>query len=115
MDEQPTTVCMSEDLNGEVQIGEIMFCDLHEDEVRMALIQRGFSQDLELTLEEREEKMMSGDLDSFVMVKNRLIMSALSIFGPQRVMMYDGCPVCVFHSVIEQAADDVASERVKKN
>jgi hypothetical protein len=115
MGDQPTTMCMSESIDGEVQLGEIMFCDLHEDEVRMALIQRGFSQDLELTLDEREAKMLSGEMDAFVSVKNRLIMNALGIFGPQRVMSYDGCPVCVFHAVIEQAADDIASERVRKN
>ncbi len=68
MGDQPTTMCMSESIDGEVQLGEIMFCDLHEDEVRMALIQRGFSQDLELTLDEREAKMLSGEMDAFVSV-----------------------------------------------
>lgn len=115
MDDRMTALCMTEDSAGQVEFGEVSFCETHEAELRAALIQRGLSEDLELTVDEREAKILSGDIDAFIGVKNRLIMSALSIFGPHRIMSYGGCPVCVFHTVIDQAADEIACERTKKN
>jgi len=99
----------------EESIGEIVFCELHDGEIRMALIQRGFGADLELTKDERADRFMDGQPDAFLATKNRLVMGCLQTFGGDMLIKNDGCPVCVFHSVIEQAADGVAVERTRKN
>lgn len=97
------------------ETGEIEFCELHEAEIRMALIERGFSRDCEMTPDERAEALLSGDPDALVTVKNQLVMASLQVFGGELVLQYKGCPVCAFHSVIEQAADGVAMRKTRKN
>lgn len=101
---------------GDVEMGEIEFCEVHDGEIRMALIQRGFAADLELDKEERRDRFLDGRPDALVALKNRLVMGCLQTFGGDMILSSgNGCPVCVFHSVIEQAADGVAVERTRKN
>lgn len=98
-----------------MEMGEIVFCELHDGEIRMALIQRGFGEDLELTEDERAIRFSAGQPDAFIAIKNRLVMGCLQVFGGDMILANNGCPVCVFGTVIDQAADGVASERVRKN
>lgn len=104
-----------DEFDGETEVSEIQFCELHDAEIRMALIQRGFGADLELSKEERRDMFMDGHPDALVAIKNRLVMGCLQTFGGDMILANNGCPVCVFGTVIDQAADGVAVERVRKN
>lgn len=112
--EMPQVMVITGD-SEDTTVGDITFCELHEAEIRMALIERGFSQDCELTPEERADALIKGQPDALVVVKNQLVMASLSVFGGDLIMQYKGCPVCTFHSVIDQAADGVAMARTRKN
>lgn len=97
------------------EMGELQMCEQHEAELRMALIQRGYSEDLELTDEERGLRLLSGQPDAYLQAKNRLILGCLQVFGANIILANDGCPVCTFHSVIDQAADGVAMTDKRRN
>ena len=101
--------------DGPMEMGEVTFCDMHETQIRQALIVRGFAEDLDLTDEERMARMDVGEVDSFLYVKHHLVIQSLSIFGGERVIQCDGCPVCTFEGVIEQVCDDVSVKMTRKN
>lgn len=111
----PEVLLMTVSDDGQTVDGDINFCELHEGEIRMALIQRGFAEELELTGEERAERFMMGKPDAYTVMKNRLVIAALQVFSGELVLQMDGCPVCVFSSVIDQAADGVSLERTKRS
>lgn len=115
MDEPLVSVMTITDDGEPEEIGDITFCEMHETEIRMALIERGFGADCELTSEERGDALMAGRPDALLTIKNRLVMGALQTFGGATVVHFKGCPVCAFTGVIEQAADGVANERTRKN
>jgi hypothetical protein len=90
----------------ETTVSELVFCDLHEAQLRRALIDRGFGADLELTADERAARLEAGEPDAFCYTKQHLVMQSLHIFGGERVIQCGGCPVCAFEGVIEQTTDD---------
>lgn len=111
----PEILAVTVDEQGNEEMGEIDFCELHDGEIRMALIQHGFSEELELSDEERLNRMIAGEFDAYLVVKNRLVIGVLQTFGASSVLANKGCPVCTFNSVIEMAVDGVAMERRKSN
>lgn len=116
MDDMLTNLVALRDDDGEIlEMGQITFCDLHESLIRRALIDRGFSEDITLTPEERAARIEVGEPDAFCYTKHHLVLQSLHIFGGERVMQCKGCPVCAFESVIEQTTDDVAVRMSRKN
>ncbi len=116
MDRSDAQVVVLRDSEGEaVETGEIVFCDLHESQIRHALIQRGLGEDLTLTPNERAARIEDGEVDGFTYTKHHLVLQALHIFGGERVMQCNACPVCAFEGVIEQTTDDVAVRLTRKN
>ncbi len=92
----------------ESTVSEIVFCDLHEDQLRRALISRGLGADIQLDPEERAARIEQGRPDAFCYAKQHLVVQSLHIFGGERVIQCGGCPVCAFEGVIEQTTDDAA-------
>lgn len=114
-DSMAQVVAITEGENGVMDMGEVTFCDMHEEQIRQALIVRGFAEDLELTTEERLARMEVGEVDTFLYAKHHLVIQSLHIFGGERVMQCDGCPVCTFEGVIEQICDEVSVRLTRKN
>ena len=116
MDNLEPQVVVLRDEDGEaIETGEIVFCDMHESQLRHALIQRGLGEDLTLTPNERAARIEEGDVDGFTYAKHHLVLQSLHIFGGERVMQCNGCPVCAFEGVIEQTTDDVAVRMKRKH
>lgn len=112
-DDMINMVAMAEDADGGVSVGELEFCDMHDEQIRRALIDRGFAEDLELTPNERADRIEYGKPDALCYVKHHLVLQSLHIFGGARVLQCDSCPVCTFERVIEQVCDDVAAKTRK--
>jgi hypothetical protein len=97
---------------GPIAVG---FCKAHMSVVRALLTQVGFGADLDLTDEERMERMVSGKRDALTEVTQSMIFGVVTIMGPQTLGQYDGCPACVLENTLSRAVDEIAIARMGTN
>jgi hypothetical protein len=86
----------------------IQYCQEHYDELVFALLQRGLEGHISRTQDEMIEKLKAGEMDAALESSNAITAGAISMFGPEIILAYEGCPVCTFHKVIEHVADHIA-------
>ena len=100
----------------EAGVTKLSFCEQHESVLRAMLIQRGVTDCLEMTDEERRDHIEQyGEADLHTEVTQSLVMGVAMTMGPAVMVPYDGCPICALEGTLERAVNECVSRRRASN
>lgn len=99
----------------EVQVTQIKYCQMHYDELIMALVQRNLQNFIATTSDELADTLEAGRMDVALEASSAITNGAMSLLGYEAILAQDGCPVCAIQNIIAHVADHVAVKYLRSN